>query len=163
MHRLWIALRREKGQIPCAFGLRCDESRTRHLSHYFIQACWLMLPAARQTQACDVYCITGCILHVHANINSRSGEWCFVLCHNSCLHLQLLFIQQERKRYHQISVTNLQLTCSTWSGVQSCLGKSMFPRTPASERTLYLSSSHQSIEQQPCALHVPAQCPEVTD
>lgn len=49
-----------------------------------------------------------------------------------------LFSRRE-KRNHQISVTNLQLTCSTWSGVQSCLGKSMFPEnTCFRENTLLL-------------------------
>lgn len=148
MHRLWIALRGENGQIPCAFGLRCDERRMRHLSHYLIQACWLMLPAARQTQGGNVYCITGSILHVHANINSKPGEWCFVPCHNSCLHLRLLFIQQERKRKHQVSVANFRGrppapdldSGPVWA-------KACSPVTPALERTLYLSSSHLSIEQ----------------
>lgn len=41
--------------------------------------------------------------------------------------------------------------------------KACSPITPSSERMLYLSSSHLSIEQQPRTLHAPAQCPEVTD
>lgn len=125
MHWLRIALRGEKGQIPCAFELRCDESRTYHLSHYLIQACWLILPAVRQTQSCSVYCVTGYILHVRCQyqFKIRWGEWCFVPCHNSCCASDFFLFSRREIRNHQVSVTNFRGR----PGVGSCLGKSMFP------------------------------------
>lgn len=74
------------------------------------------------------------------------------------------FIQQKRKRNSQASVADFRgqpaapdlESAPVWA-------KACSPVTPASERTLYFLSSHLSIEQQPCALQAPAQCPEVID